>query len=455
MKLTIIGGGGVRSLFLAKTVALQAQNLRISELVLMDNDADKLATYGNLARSVATFLEPGLNIRLTDDPIDALRDADAVITTIRVGGDDARIADEQVAESLGLLPQETTGACGFSFAMRSIPALMRYCELTRRYAKPGTKVFNFTNPAGLVTQAMRDSGYDFALGICDAPTSLFSQIAKMRGFNVADLDVKCFGLNHLSWFSELTVNGKDITEDLIADPRLYRDTDMKFFEPALVADYGCLFNEYLYYYYYREQAVENIRRSGTTRGRAIQAVNRDMTAAFQSRPNAGLEEKLAIFEHWYGMRENSYMAAETGKKRNQTYRFDLTGDDHGGYAGVALKYISILQTGNPGRMILSVPNQGALPFLAKNDVAELSCTITGDGAIVPDQLEEPLHPVATELIRRMKLYERNASTAILNRDRKLAVEALQNHPLIASYSLATKLTDAFFEINRPWITDRD
>lgn len=445
MKLTIIGGGGVRSLFLAKSVAQQARGLDIDRLVLMDNNPEKLEIFGGLAHDVAIFLDPELRVELTDDPAAALSGAGAVITTIRAGGDETRVEDEKIAERFDLLPQETTGACGFAFAMRSIPALIRYCELTKRYAEKDAPIFNFTNPAGLVTQALHDRGYAAALGICDAPTSLFSQIAKMKNVPADAVEARCFGLNHLSWFSEIKLNGADQTAVLVADPRLYRETDMKFFEPELVKEYGQLFNEYLYYYYYREQAVANIRKAGTTRGRQIMEINRAMDGAFRAAGKSpSLEERLAIFEHYYGQRENAYMAAETGKKRSNAYQLDLTGPDEGGYAGVALRYLKIRRTGKPGRMILSVPNGNAVPFLSESDVAELSCTIEADGAIVPDRLTEPLHPVATELIRRVKLYERCAADAILTNDRKTARDALQLHPLIASYSLSAKLVEAFW-----------
>ena len=445
MKLTIIGGGGVRSLFLAKSVASQAEALGIDRLVLMDTNPTKLKIYGGLARDTANLLEPSLRVELTGDANEALAGADAVITTIRAGGDELRVEDEKIVEELDLLPQETTGACGFAFAMRSIPALVRYCELTRKTAKKGAPIFNFTNPAGLVTQALQDRGYESALGICDAPTSLFGQIAKMENVPSAAVDAECFGLNHLSWFRSIRIQGEDRTQRLLHDPRLYCETDMKFFEPTLVQPYGALFNEYLYYYYYREQAVANIRRAGTTRGRQIMEINRAMTAAFQKSAAQSLEDRLAIFETYYGQRENAYMAAETGKKRNQEYRLDLNAAEDGGYAGVALRYLRIRQTGKPGRMILSIRNRGAIPFLEADDVAELSCTIDPDGTVRPDRLIEPLYPVAEELIRRMKLYERCAASAILNRDRALARDALQLHPLIASYSLASRLVDRFWE----------
>ncbi len=415
----------------------------------MDNNPQKLEIFGSLARDTALILAPDLKVNLTTDVHEAIRDADYVITTIRVGGDAARVADEQVALRYGLLAQETTGACGFSFAMRSISVLTEYCRLIREEAKPSVKVFNFTNPAGLVSQALRYEGFDFTYGICDAPASLLSQIAVIKGVTPDRIEAECYGLNHLSWFPVVRCDGDDITAELIRNERLYSETDMKFFEPDLIASYRSLFNEYLYYYYYREQAVENIRRSGTTRGQQIAAINRAMIQDFGEHPDRSFEKRLKTFEYYYSKREDAYMSAETGKKRENHFSFDLFSPDTGGYAGVALNFIRILQQGYPGRIILDIPSQGALPFLEPDDVAELSCIVDASG-IHPDPATN-VHPVARELIRRMKLYERWAAEAIIRQSYELSVRALQLHPLIESYSLARSLAASFFELNADWI----
>ncbi|MBR0536727.1 MAG: 6-phospho-beta-glucosidase, partial [Clostridia bacterium] len=147
MKLTVIGGGGVRSMFLAKSLAQKAQELDIDKLYFMDTDPEKLRIYGAMAQKVAKLLAPRLLFTCTESAEEALDGADYVITTIRVGGDRLRALDERAALDLGVLGQETTGAAGFSFAMRSIPALLEYCELAKKYSKPNVHIFNFTNPA--------------------------------------------------------------------------------------------------------------------------------------------------------------------------------------------------------------------------------------------------------------------------------------------------------------------
>lgn len=128
-KLTVVGGGGVRSMFLAKSLVSCAGRLGFGRIVFMDNDEQKLNIYGKMAREVARRLDPEVEFTLTTDPVEAVRDADYLITTIRAGQDEMRIQDERIALAHGILGQETTGAAGFSFAMRSIPALEKYCAL--------------------------------------------------------------------------------------------------------------------------------------------------------------------------------------------------------------------------------------------------------------------------------------------------------------------------------------
>lgn len=246
MKITVIGGGGVRSMFLAKSLAQKAAELDFTEIVFMDNDPVKLNIYGKMAKRVAEMIYPDIRFTLTLDAKEAIRDADYIITTIRPGGDDARCRDERAAFDRGILGQETTGAAGFSFAMRTVSALADYCELAKNYAKPGVKIFNFTNPAGVVSQTLRDMGYDFTYGICDSPSGLLHSFADLYEADPASVTGEYYGLNHLGFFSSIKLNGQEIMPELMEDPRLFTDTDMRVFKPDLIDHMGCILNEYLY-----------------------------------------------------------------------------------------------------------------------------------------------------------------------------------------------------------------
>ncbi|MDD4080479.1 MAG: 6-phospho-beta-glucosidase [Eubacteriales bacterium] len=447
MKLTVIGGGGGRSMFLAKSIAQRAGDLGIRQLVFMDLNAEKLALFGGMAERVAHMLAPDMAFSLTTDATEAVRDADYVITTMRVGGDGMRSRDEHTALDLGVLGQETTGAAGFSFAMRSIPALAEYCGLVRAHAKPGAKVFNFTNPVGIVSQALRDLGYDFTYGICDAPSGMLGQFARLYGKTARDIRGDLFGLNHLSWFHKVTLEGRDIMPELLESPEAHQATDLKFFEPELLRFLGHIPNEYLYYYYHRERALENILKAGKTRGDSILEINEHMQAEMAGLdPKKDFDRALEVFTKWYGVREAQYMASETGVKRGiPPWAFDPYAPDEGGYAGVALNFIDIQRSGKTDSMILTVPNAGAVDFLLDTDTVEVTCDITG-GNCVPRKFPRVPDDQA-ELIRRVKYYERFGAQAIIRRDRHMAVKALMLHPLVNSYSLARRLADAYIELN--------
>ena len=167
MKMSLIGGGGVRTPYFVESLAKYAEALGVTQLTLMDSDEEKLTTYGALAKWMAEQTGARVNIELTANPIEAVRDAAYVVTTLRVGQDQARVLDETIALKHGVLGQETTGAGGCMYALRTIPAMLQYMQWVREYARPDAMVFNFTNPAGLVTQAMVDAGYDRIVGICD------------------------------------------------------------------------------------------------------------------------------------------------------------------------------------------------------------------------------------------------------------------------------------------------
>lgn len=447
MKLTVIGGGGVRSMFLAKSLAQSAERLGIDTLHFMDNDAEKLRIFGGMAKKIALMIAPKLQFLCTTDAVEALTDADYVITTIRVGGDEMRVRDERIALDLGLLGQETTGAAGFSFAMRSISALIGYCETAKRVSKKDVKVFNFTNPAGLVSQALRDKGYNFTYGICDAPSSMLHMIAEMLNVSPERIKGEIYGLNHLSFFNSITLDGKEILGDLIADDASYAHTDMRYFDKELLMKKHLVPNEYLYYFYSREKAVANILNAAETRGEQILRINKQMIEDLRGVDiDNDFDTALAIFDRCYGMRENSYMASETGVKRDKEWHFDPFSEDFGGYASVALKYIEIIRSGVGDSMILCVPNNGALSMLEDTDVVEMTCDITPEGAY-PHRYTV-FDDDALELIRRMKRYERMAAKAILTKDRDLAVSALMLHPLVESYSLAKQLVDAYIALNK-------
>lgn len=449
MKLTVLGGGGVRSAFLAKSLAWNAHRIGLKEVVFLDNSTENLAIFGEIARYVFNTLRPDIHFSLTTDPVEALKDANYVITTLRVGGDNSRIRDERIALRHNTLGQETTGAGGFAMAMRSIPAILNYCRLIEEHAAPDAILFNFTNPSGLVTEAIIKSGFKRQVyGICDAPSELIRELPTILNCDEADLKVECYGLNHFSWFTHFTVKGEDVTERLVNLPALYEHTAMQYFSPELVrlCD-NQLLNEYLYYYYYREVALAAIQNASETRGEQIARINRDMRqelAAVDVKANPG--KAFDIWMKHYLRRENSYMQSESQQEKFNT-RDALTlqqfidEPDSGGYAGVALDILDAVNSTTTKRIVVSMSNNGTLDFLKPDDVIEISCDLSKNGLqpVTPHHVPD----AQKNMISCVKEYERLAVAAILNRDRELAVRALMAHPLVGSWSLATALVNDY------------
>ena len=374
----------MRTPFVAKTIATQAREAGITDVVLLDNDPSKLAKYGQLAKEIAFRINPDLNVSMTQDPESALLDCDYIITTVRVGGDASRLLDEQIVEEYDLLTQETTGACGFAMAMRSIPVLIEYCEVAKRVAKPDHLIFNFTNPAGLVTQALNSLGYP-VFGICDSPTELIKQITAMLTVKESSFSCNSFGLNHLTWFDDFRVEGKDVNVKMNIE---LEQVDVK--------------NEF---------------------DRAIQ-----------------------VYFDNYNVRENNYLKSESGVDRVKKYETPTAAEfisraDEGGYAGVALNLIAAMNGARKVEMVLSVPNNGAIQELNNDDVVEIMCAI--DRGIVTPRKQKAIPTPILNLILTVKEYERLAVKAILNRDRDTAIKALTVNPLVANHDIAKELVAKF------------
>jgi 6-phospho-beta-glucosidase len=438
MKLALIGGGGVRAPEFVKGLLLFARDLDLQELWLMDVDPERLDIIGELCRQLITSSSKTLSVFTTLNLDDALRNANIIVTTMRVGFEQGRVLDERVALRHNVLGQETTGAGGFSMAMRSIPALLEAAEKTEALA-PGAWTFNFTNPAGLVTQALHTAGFRRIVGICDSANTAQHEIAYYLGCPVDTVKTEVYGLNHLSWTRCAYLHGRDVLPELLHNDQFLHDTHLRIFDERLVRRLGMFLNEYLFYYYCRDVALERIKAEELTRGEEIQQLNQQLFATLRT-----ATDKLGEYDRYNARRNATYMAyAQPDNIIEKTALH--TQETVGGYAGVALRTALALFKDRPLRIGLNVPNQGAIDGLAADDIVEVTCTVDGSG-IHPIYIGE-IPEDTYLLIRAVKRYERLAVQAILSKNRMLAIDALFAHPLIGSYPLAEKLVDAYLEVH--------
>jgi 6-phospho-beta-glucosidase len=456
MKLTILGGGGVRMPGFVRSV-LAGPPGAFDEICLLEPDAARRATTGRLAVELAgVFGQPG-KVSLTADPAQAFTGADYVFSAIRVGGDRGRVIDEQVALRRGIVGQETTGPGGGAMALRTIPVVLSYCELLGQYA-PQAVLINFTNPAGLITQAISAQGKVRAVGVCDTPSGT---IAGLTRFAVpepgqAQVVAKYGGLNHLGWITSFAVNGAELMPELIAgfDDLARSVKQFSPFDADLVRRVGALPTEYVYYYYDERRYLDGVAKAGASRGQDVLALNEELlTAIGRAFADGDVHAAWTAYSTLLGVRRDTYMRTDTqgdsGQAAARASRaargaVPIEAEPIGGYEGLALRVIDGLAGRNPGNVIVNVRNGDTLDFLDPDDIVEVPASVDADGlTAIGDRPELPRS--ARALIEAVKEYERGIVTAAMSGDANLAAIALAQHPLVPGITAARELLAEYLD----------
>src|ERR1700712_1845593 len=365
MRLVILGGGGFRVPMVYRALVAR-RTLDIHEVVLFDVDLGRLAV-------IAAVLEPapGIRIIITDSLPEALTGADIVFSAIRVGGAAGRVRDERRALALGVLGQETVGAGGLSFGLRTLPVALAAARLQAELA-PGAALINFTNPAGLITQALADLLGHRVIGICDSPIGLVRRACRALGLSPGAVDYDYAGINHLGWLTGLRHQGRDVLADLLDDDRLLASTEEgRLFPPELLRSLRAIPNEYLYFYYAAREVTAALAVAGSvSRGEVIQLEQ----AAFFSAAGADVAEAGRLWQRTRQHREETYLAEARHEQRDEA---DLSG---GGYEEVALDIAGALVADRPAELIVNTANGATLPQLPERMVIETRCLVDATGA---------------------------------------------------------------------------
>ena len=464
MKLTILGGGGVRMPAFVRSVLTGGAH-QFDEICLLEPDKLRRETTGRLAVELATALGRPGTVTVTPDAAVALTGADFVFSALRVGGDRGRVIDEQVALQRGVVGQETTGPGGFAMAMRTIPVVLSYCELLHRYA-PAATLINFTNPAGLITQAIADQGLVRAVGVCDTPGGTAEHLASfLRGGQADDTgpdddhvpsNFGYSGLNHLGWITSAELNGQDRIGELLDRFEELQAFDHRFaaFDPALVRRVGALPTEYVFYYYDPERYLRGVAAAGASRGQDIQRLNEEMLAALGNAfADGDVHDAWTAYAQLLGVRRDTYMRTDMqGASGQDQARARQAASAHpaldstgvGGYEGLALRVIDGLTGKQPARVIVNVRNEGGvIAALDRSDVVEVPSEVTPAG-LAPVPVPDLPRP-ARALVEQVKEYERAAVQAAMTGDAELAAVALALHPLVPGSTVARELLAAYRE----------
>jgi 6-phospho-beta-glucosidase len=445
MKMTLLGAG-VRAPFVLRGLTAAQDELELDEVVLHDLDAERLELMAALGGAFCKEWGARFQVRGEADARAAIEGARFVFSAIRPGQERARAVDEEVPLKYGVLGQETTGPGGFAMALRTIPAMVEYGRLIERVA-PGALLVNFTNPVGIVMQALSDHTNVRAVGICDGPVSMQRSVAAFLGEPRERVHASYFGLNHCGWMHEVLVDGVDRLPEILDryEELAAMDEEWKLFDPALVRSIGMLPMEYLYFYYYRDVAVGHIQGSGSSRGRQLQTLNDALWPKLRAAVDAG--DLAAGRDAWMrtmAERDATYFARERGELLDEEEEGER-GDPFGGegYEGVATAVMTAAVQRRKTPLIVNTPNRGAIAGLEDGDVVEVTCMIDEHGAHPLAQGAIPDHALA--LIGQVKLYERLTVKAAVEGSYDAALAALLAHPLVGSYPAAKSILDEYVD----------
>ena len=413
MKVAVVGAGSTYTPELVEGFASRGDRLPVDELTLLDIDPERLGVVGALAERMMRRAGWGGRLRTTGDRREALEGADFVIVQLRVGGNQARFRDETIPLRFGCIGQETTGAGGFAKSLRTVPVVLELAELTAELGAPGAWFVDFTNPTGLVTQALLDAGHR-ALGLCNVAIGFQREYANRFGVEPERVQLEHVGLNHLTWERKVLVDGVDRLPEVIAG---LAEEELEDAPAELIRALGAIPSYYLHFYYRTGEVLAH-QRTHRTRAEEVMEIEAGLLELYR---DPGLDTKPKLLE------------------------------ERGGafYSDAAAALVASLHAGTADVQVVNVRNEGAIANLASDDVVEVPCRVDRDGAHpLP---VDPLPPEMLGLVQHAKAYERLAIDAATTGSRATALKALMTNPLVPDYETAAPLLDVLLDANRGYL----
>lgn len=417
IKLVIIGAGSAYTPEIIDEIIQRRDTLRVTDISLVDIEEgiERASVIRDL--SARMFKKAGLDclISLTQNRREALKDADFVISQIRVGGWRARAEDEKIGLSLGLIGQETTGCGGFMNAMRTIPESLAIAKDMEEIC-PDAILLNFTNPSGIVTEALLKHSSIRTIGLCNCPINMKRDAAKVIGAEQKDLNCVFGGLNHLSFMLSANFAGQDVYPELLE--KLSRDaTVMKNIPKVSGTDQliNCIQlipSPYLQYYYFEpemlEKEMEELEKDGKTRGDKVEDINRQLFAIYADT----------------GLCEKPKQLSERGGSL---------------YSYAAMNILEACLSDEPWEMTINTLNMGAISDLDDDAGVEMTCRVSKNGIERLTIGSLPAH--VSGLVQMVKRYESLTVEAAVTRRKETALRALLSHPLIHGFGNAQRVLE--------------
>ncbi len=416
-KVTVVGGGSTYTPELVDSLCDHQDRISVDELVLLDPDTDRLEAVGGLTDRILRAKGWTGTLTTTSDRHRAIDGADFVVVQLRVGGQSARHSDETVPGGYGCLGQETTGPGGLAKALRTVPLVLEIAEETAERAAPAAWLVDFTNPVGIVTQALLDEGHR-AVGLCNVAMLVQRRIGHYLGLDPDRVELEHVGLNHLTWARSATVDGVNRMPELLE--RYRAEFELETGIPAgLLRLLGALPSYYLHYYYCLDHNVAEQAAPGwRTRAEVVAELECELLDEYRDPNLITRPEKLSF--------------------RGGAF-----------YSEAAVRLMASLGAGTGDIQVVDVRNDGALAELSDDAVVEVPCKVDATGAHPLPQRALP--PDMAGLVAHCKAYERLAVEAAITGSRDTMIRALVANPLVGQYPRAEQLADALLAANRHWL----
>ena len=414
MKLVIIGAGSSYTPELIHGVIQHYEALPFREVCLMDVDERRLETLAGLSRRMLERGEvPPIGVTATTDRRRALEGATFVNCLIRVGGMDARILDERIPLKHGVVGQETTGPGGMMKALRTIPVML---DLARDVVEacPQAWLINYTNPSGMVAEALGKHSAVRFVGLCSGPQGWIAAILDRMGVDPLRANVDWVGLNHLGFAIRVWVDGQDVTAQAIEAVADHWSVNAEWLRAL-----GAIPASYLRYYYHRTQVVQEASAPGArTRGEQVKEIEAELLRQYA---DPHLADKPPLLAQRGG----------------------------GGYSDVAFAAMRAIHYNTGERQIVQVLNQGAVDGLPDDGSVEVPCLVDRTG---PHPLRMGALPLPIRgLVQAVKAYESLTVQAAVEGSKRVAMQAAMAHPLVPSWEVAKPLLEELLAANRPWL----
>jgi 6-phospho-beta-glucosidase len=425
LKVAVIGGGSTYTPELVNGFLARVDKFPLNELWLMDIDAQRLEIVGGFARRMVEAKGSPFKVVLTTDQRAAVKDATYVTTQLRVGQMEARKNDEYLGLRHGLIGQETTGVGGMAKAMRTIPVILQITRDMQELSNPEAILVNFTNPAGLVTQALSKYGKIPSVGVCNVPLNarmnIIKKLEKATGKSIApeQTELKTLGLNHLSWHRGFTVDGEDVWPQVLNEYiNELKASDHPEWDPRLVEVLKMMPNYYLQYFYQTEKKLEQQKSWPPSRGEEVMAIEEGLLKEYA---NPALNEPPADLMK----RGGAYYSTVATQLLNAHYN-DL-GETH----------------------VVNVANGGAVKEWPAEWVLEIPSKVQKSG--IQPIPTEPLPAACFGLIAQIKAYELLTVEAAVHGDRDAAYQALLTHPLGPQADKVQTVLDDLLTTHKQWL----